>query len=184
MFLIGAGASCPMGIPTMKNFTRAFENVAEKNYTSKTIIQRIRGVIKEEDWDLESLIISLRSILSTEEEVSFKVLGLQYTQEYLNFVKSDKMSYNSVLEELLTFIRRKCLQYDRSIAEKLYRPILDQTGEFTHLFTTNYDSIIEDVCIYGNIQFEDGFVPSPGGDSIWNKKIIELFMRLIEKSKR
>lgn len=171
MFLIGAGASCPMGIPTMKGFTEAFEKNEEENYTHNRIIQQVKNKIEKKDWDLESMISSLKRILFIEEEISFQVLELRYCPQYDHFVKSEKTDYNSVLEELLNFIRNKCLQYDESKASKLYRPILDLTEKFTlHLFTTNYDSIIEDVCIYRNTGFEDGFVPSPHGDSVWNKK--------------
>ena len=173
MFLIGAGASCPMGIPTMKGFTDAFERKIETegSFSQKTVLERIKNETKKEEWDLESLLLSLRNVLSIEENMAFTLLGLQNSLEYRQFTQGHRAHYETVLNNLLEFIKEKCMDYDKVKASNLYGPLLDMSKAFKlHLFTTNYDSIIEDVCVSKNLEFEDGFASHPSGGSIWKSE--------------
>jgi len=160
-----------MGIPTMKEFTNSFEEKISTEYLLHSYYNRIKKKAKADEWDIEELLGSLRSILSIEKEMAFNILELGYSEQYQRFVKNNKNYYETILKRLLNYIRQECTSYDRDMALALYKPLLDfSMEEKLHLFTTNYDSIIEDVCVELNLDFEDGFIMHRCGGSIWDGK--------------
>ncbi|MGC1123261.1 MAG: SIR2 family protein [Candidatus Methanofastidiosia archaeon] len=171
MFLIGAGASRPMGIPTMKKFTGIFESTITTEPVLYSYYNKIKEKVNAEEMDIEELLVTLRRILSIGGDMAFDLLNLRYSEQYQYFVKNDRYYYETILGRLLNFIRQKCIDYDRNMALDLYKPLLDLSREKKlHLFTTNYDSIIEDACVELHLDFEDGFVVHPRGGSIWDSE--------------
>lgn len=176
MLLIGAGASRPMGIPTMREFTGAFEDETEKYEEEKAIIQKMRVKINKNNkkkWDIENLLRSIKDMLSIEENMAFHLLNLGNSNEYSEFAKLHRPTYEKIYEKLLAFIRQKCTRYDKDRAKNLYKKLLSLSEiAKLHVFTTNYDCIIEDFCVFGNLEFNDGFVPHPKGSFIWESKTL------------
>lgn len=163
----------PMGIPTMREFTNAFEKELEKDSLEKFVVQGIKEYFGDEEWDIENFLLLLRSSLSIERNKAFNLLELKYSRKYQQFVRFSKHHYEKILEKLLSFIRQKCMRYNRNKAAELYNNILDSSSYLTlQVFTTNYDCIIEETCITKGIEFADGFIPNPSGGPIWEGKTL------------
>ena len=79
VYLIGAGVSFPMGIPTMREFANAFEKELEKNSLEKFVVQGIKEYFGDEEWDIENLLLLLRSSLSIGRNKAFNLLELKYS---------------------------------------------------------------------------------------------------------
>jgi hypothetical protein len=169
-FLIGAGASCSLGIPTMAAFWRDFErSLLKKNRDLHKILIETKKLLNIED-DLEDMIIGLKSIMDINKDpctkVMLKVLTLHGTKVNkskiiaLQRILSKKAGEVSILyTTILNFIKEVVIRYDREQAGLLYAPIFDLLPKTRLIFfTTNYDSVLEGVCEDRQIEFFDNLV--------------------------
>ncbi|MGH9975396.1 MAG: SIR2 family protein, partial [Nitrososphaeraceae archaeon] len=60
-----------------------------------------------------------------------------------------------------SFIKDKCRKYEREKAKQTYAPILNLSKSLSlNIFSTNYDTILEDTCNELRFSFDDGFISS------------------------
>lgn len=175
VIIIGAGASVPMGIPTMKGFTKEFEKhcdeVLSKDYTKEFIKYNLRYLKKVANlgsyWDLEELLLRVRELKNAENSAitklyrkfSFKGNSMPKAK-FDERISSMAEEYSELERELLRFIREKCIRPDIEKGMEIYSNLFKLSKNFNlRIFTTNYDPIIENVCEKLNISYADGFMP-------------------------
>jgi len=175
VIIIGAGASVPMGIPTMKGFTKEFEKhcdeVLSKDNTTEFIKYNLRYLKKVANlgryWDLEELLLRVRELKNAENSAitklyrkfSFKGNSMPKAKfdERISYMAEE---YSELERELLRFIREKCIRPDIEKGMEIYSNLFKLSKNYNlRIFTTNYDSIIENVCDKLNISYADGFMP-------------------------
>ena len=171
MFLLGAGASAPMGIPTMREFTKNFIEYGEKTIDHREEIgywlRNIKRVTKTKSWNLEQLLSHIRQVKNIKKDININLLdrylhkgNSQNRKRYLD--KTDQLStqFNHIEKLLLKYIRDTCLNPKIDIAKNIYAKLLEFSNEYIlEIFTTNYDSILETISSELGYIFSDGFIP-------------------------
>jgi hypothetical protein len=147
MLLLGTGASRETSIPTTVEMAKEFLNLE--------VDSTLKSHLDSESQDIETLIRSIhqkKNALKTYPSIE-KDIGKIY----------DSYKPVEVLDHLelsiYGFIKNKCKNYDVVEAERIYRPLLDLSNSLLlHIFTTNYDTVVEDMCKKFRFQYDDGFV--------------------------
>lgn len=154
VLLLGAGASKPLGIPTSDEMVTEFleTRAAEP-------ISPFKELITKEEWDIEKLLRLIQHIKVLGKEPPLQpLLGNVYTKRLEKKLSSLNQSYEKVYDELPRFIRKRCLKPDLEKAKEIYKPLLELREKATiKIFTTNYDTAIENVCRDFQIEYNDGF---------------------------
>jgi len=172
-FLLGAGASSYMKVPTMNKFLKNFRNYLKAN-NKKSLEKLSRSLMgnSTKDDDLENLIIELKSMKEMENITAVKetieiVGSLSKKPNAIANIKSrlggpikkKSADYIELYDEIIRFIKNTCLKYDRQRAKKIYETILKlHTSADLRFFTTNYDPIIEITCEELGIDYADNFI--------------------------
>ena len=154
-FLIGAGFSAPFNIPTMKPFLTSFEKFAELKYPNlkEALDNHLQKL--EAERDIEDLLSNLG-----------KAEGLPLAMPSPSDMDASLIKWSNdsrfIKAYLVSYIIERCEQFDRERAIDEIVPffeLLDKSDKFSevHLFTTNYDRILEYVAEYANIEMDDGF---------------------------
>ena len=147
-FLLGAGASKPLGIPTTDEMAKEFLEIT-KNSKLKQITEKMA-----EPPDIEKLINIVRRVKSLFQNEGFSLLKKDIVQT----VTPLSVAFSDIENELTDFIRKKCLNPDIEKAITIYEPLLELRNDAVlKIFTTNYDPAIENVCKQKKIPFSDGF---------------------------
>lgn len=159
--ILGAGASKPLGIPTSKEIVKEFLETKSANPLSD-----FKESIISKEWDIEKLLRLIQHVKTLGEDPPLrKLLGKNYTKRVENKIIKLNRTYGPIYDELLKFIRNRCLEPDLEIAIKIYKPLLALREIATiKIFTTNYDTAIEDVCRNLRIRHYDGFTFDPFDD--------------------
>ena len=155
VFLLGAGFSAPFGVPTMMPFLRSFQSDAEKKYPDLygTLAEHLSKLA--DDGDIEALLTSLgsaeklRDSLPPKMPVQDHLLQWERESRYLK-------------AHLVSYIVEQCERFDRTRVARVLTPLISALAKNdaireVHLFTTNYDRVIEHGCEAGDIDFADGF---------------------------
>jgi len=148
-FLFGAGASKPLGIPTTNTMASQFLRQSRNGQ----LINLVRK--KTTNPDIETVINVVRAVKNLPKNV-----GLNLIEDNKVFEKCKEMSalYHEVELTLSQFIRQKCLKPNLKTSIRLYKPLLELNDvAILKIFTTNYDTAIENVCRSEKIHFSDGF---------------------------
>lgn len=77
LFFLGAGASAPMGIPTMRKFSKDFVEYGELPENRETIGYLLRNLKKATGiraWDLEQLLLMVRQARNIKGDVAVDLL--------------------------------------------------------------------------------------------------------------
>jgi len=170
--LIGAGASKPLGIPTTDEMAKEF---LEKT-TNQTLKEMKKSAVNP---DIETVIQIVRRIKELP-----KNEGLSLLNDDTIIPKSEALSeeFAKTEDDLTKFIREKCLKPDLEKATDNYLTLL-KLGDVADvkIFTTNYDTAIENVCKTMKIEYSDGFKFSNFTDyptldpSFYEKKDVQIF---------
>lgn len=185
IFLLGAGASKPSGIPTIKSMTDEFlehplldtqkkhylEN--EESYRRKFYMLSLIAGKTFEKSDIEymmSVLISLKDANDTGQLIEQKLD--YYVDQLLRVIHNGRLAkkatypkielINDLQNKLEQFIRKKCetlqgVDYLRPlVALHEYKPM--------NIFTLNYDATIEIFCENQGLTYTDGVYP------YWNEK--------------
>jgi hypothetical protein len=177
LIFLGAGASVPLGIPTMNGFT---EKVAEA-------LSNINKEWEDKIFDIKSSLQSkgLRydiEILSTSLSIfSDPTANRTYTAPFFAFSKNDTPYYNdpnlaNLLGEVKRQIYKRCKQHDRKESIRVYQDLFDSlynvgqtkvntkgNSEFFNypvnyeVFTTNYDLSFSKFLEHSKKNYADGF---------------------------
>ena len=155
IFLLGAGFSAPFDIPTMTPFLRSFKEIAERKYPDlvDTLQEHLAKI--PEDSDIEALLSSLGSGERLRE-------SLPPTMTMTDELKRWERESQLLKSHLSSYIIERCERFDRDRAVAIIAPLLRRLFQsariqHAHLFTTNYDRIIEHVCESSEIDISDGF---------------------------
>jgi hypothetical protein len=171
IFLFGAGASVDAGVPDTLNFVRAFKDYITETYPdvaellSKILTLREEYNIKtfgeeEKAVDVEQLLDTLRRLIAREKE---PLLYFYNKSKPKIKIRKNQLEY---LEKLLqNFIRRKVVVENQ---EKLgYLQELLSFDLPLSIFSTNYDTCVEQICYLNHMSYTDGF------DVTWNEENFE-----------
>ena len=168
-FLLGAGFSAPFDIPTMRPFLASFREMAQQKYP------KLNGTLERhfstlpDDSDLEALLSSLGK---AERLLESAPPGAPVPQEFTAW--RDNSRY--LKSHLISYIIERCERFNRNLAIELLSPSMNRLNSNLdiskiHLFTTNYDRIIEHVCDVSGIAYTDGFGSSSNElVAPWNRK--------------
>ena len=171
IFLFGAGASVDAGVPDTYKFVEDFESyvkeVHPEFYETLLKILKIREVYNIEviskerpHVDVEQLLDTLRRLIEREKE------PLLYFYEEKQFCSDLKQGNFSELERLLqNFIRKKVIVEEEDNLE--YLKELLKFDPPLEVFSTNYDTCIEQLCYLTHRRYTDGF------DIYWNEENFE-----------
>lgn len=158
VFLLGAGFSAPFGVPTMMPFLRSFQADAKKKYTSlyDTLAQHLSRL--PDDGDIEGLLTSLGSAERLRS-------GLPPNMSVPDHLLQWESESRDLKAHLVSYIVEQCERFDRAHVEKVLTPLISAFAKNdafreVHLFTTNYDRVIEHACEADDITFSDGFAES------------------------
>ena len=162
-FLLGAGFSAPFDVPTMRPFMTSFTEFARQKYPNlmPTLDDHLKKL--EDDSDLEAL---LSSLTSAQELGSALPSPCHMTCDQKQWATASR----SLRAHLVSYIIERCERFDRELARQRIEPLLSRlntaNGLFEiHLFTTNYDRILEYVAETAGIELHDGF-EHPTGDLV------------------
>ena len=168
-FLLGAGFSAPFDIPTMGPFLHSFRETAQHKYPQLyNTLERHFDTLNDQS-DLEALLSSLGK---AERLSDGTPPGAPIPEEYKEW--QDQSRY--LKSHLISYIIERCERFNRELAMEVISPGMTRLSSSTiidqiHLFTTNYDRVIEHVCNESGIEFTDGF---GGSDNElvapWNRK--------------
>jgi len=167
VFLFGAGASAPFGIPTMKQFVVDFEEYLRENATKdeQIVYSDIKETLEKrlsKQVDLEGVFTVIDGIIN----YSSERLGLLSLYSASDFKKnfpsnSDRTTCILLKEKFQTFVRRKCITHElsrlkvRQVYQDLFnRFALEDVTDYNQrdgfawldswtMFTTNYDTCLE-----------------------------------------
>ena len=155
VFLLGAGFSAPFDIPTMKPFLQSFIVTAERKYPGLygTLTDHLSKLQRESD------IESLLSSLSDAERLPYSWRpGVEMSADLCDWAQESRL----LKAHLASYIIERCELFDRERASTLVGPLMarlstNRAVHQVHLFTTNYDRIIEHVCESRDVAMSDGF---------------------------
>lgn len=147
--LLGAGASKPLGIPTTDEMAKEFLEETQ-NQTLKKIINDTTN-----EPDIETVIQIVRRVKELPKNEGLSLLNdATIIPKFENF----SIEFTKTENELTQFIRKKCLEPDLEKSSKNYSSLLN-LGDVAdvNIFTTNYDTAVENVCNAKDIEYNDGF---------------------------
>ena len=155
VFLLGAGFSAPFGVPTMMPFLRSFQSDAQKKYPDlyATLTEHLSKLA--DDGDIEALLTSLGSAEKLRD-------GLPPTMPVPDRLLKWERESRYLKAHLVSYIVEQCERFDRAHVAQVLTPLISALANNgvirgVHLFTTNYDRVIEHACETGDISFSDGF---------------------------
>ena len=154
-FLLGAGFSAPYGIPTMRPFLHSFRRMAQSKYPDLYDTLELHFARLGDDSDIEALLSGLGKAERLAEAMPSGVIDsteLRVWQEQSRYLKS----------HLISYIIEQCERYDEEAVKAVLSPSLRMLADLSeietvHIFTTNYDRIVEVACEEADIEYADGF---------------------------
>jgi hypothetical protein len=176
VLFLGAGASVPLGKPTMEQFVaRLADQITSENEASLLSV-----LISARGHDLEAILTDLETFLSLQYVTSF-VFDRQNPSAY-EANRSDAANLRSLIRHSII---REYRSIDTQRAVEVYQPLFDTI--FSHvdpatcclpIFTTNYDLAIESLGVeqFSEYDFIDGMEDDPfQRQSYWNPMQFESF---------
>lgn len=184
IFFVGAGASVPFGIPTMTQMVADFEaKTSEPHYGLGYVVQEIKNRLKHyTSFDIEALITVLIDIVDYD-TTPRRILNhpsLHFFSPYdhstlASHIESLGKQYwneaKQILEDVRGFVVDSCRirefpfqvyaeffknamgKHDANYAERLRSGRKDMAN---HVFTTNYDQVLEAYCSHEELNYESG----------------------------
>lgn len=153
--LLGAGFSAPFGVPTMRPFLDAFRTMATQKHCdlTHTLERHVDGLA--DDSDVEGLLSSLgRAERLSDGAPPGDELPTNFRkwQQESRFLKS----------HLISYIIEQCERFDQTLVNQVLSPALRELNDrkwldTIHIFTTNYDRVIENSCDMSDVEYSDGF---------------------------
>ena len=180
MFLIGAGAAVPIGIPAMRGIYKDFLKKTKSGITkseNKTCQLFTKKLGVEED--LEEFLLAANAITdfksSSISSLIEKAISPQGTsglaREYRKRLNQHIKEVITVRKRILTFMSRTCFQFERKKACVILGGFIKTVSEKGYpVYTTNYDFSMEYVARELNIDIQDNFLHK-GQRFLWNPKI-------------
>ncbi len=152
-FLLGAGASSPYSVPMMAGFYAQFRDYLESRHPGCfAFLKELEISGGKRDNDLETLLADLQVITTGTE--GMVLLGVTETDH----IKKKLETARQLRGYLDAFIVDTCERFDRPKAQREFKIILELSKVAPmHVFTTNYDRILEYVSEQLKLPYSDGF---------------------------
>lgn len=157
IFLFGAGASLPAGLPVMKNLTDEFFDSIPQDGFDPNILKKINTIkvaafdFFRERNDIESMMTLIKRM---EDATELEVLSTKYPELGKISAKELKIMTDYIqnfIRERLENVTKQSISY----LEPMYGFLSDGTLEF---FTLNYDGILDLFLENNDIEYSDGFL--------------------------
>jgi hypothetical protein len=175
IYLLGAGASKPAGIPTITEMTEGFlahpthmplfETMIIALDPKETLPDDINTISRITQMHFSKLDLEymMTLVLNLEEESSRSLFETRYPE-----LKTITRSRLKEIKNLISsYIRAECEKIQVSSVDYLW-PLLGLSGDGRmDIFTMNYDATIEVFCERANIKYTDGFGP------YWNSNLFD-----------
>ena len=180
IFLVGAGISVPIGIPTMRGLYLDFLKQSKSNITSseryacKYLTEQL-GVNEDlEDFLLiTDMAVDFRSsrIARWVERAVSSSDGTKKLFIYRSTLDRRTDRLKAVRRRLMEYLSKTCFRFNRDVAYETYSDFVAAVAHCGYpVFTTNYDFGLEHAATEKGLSIHDNFV-SQGQRSLWNKKI-------------
>jgi hypothetical protein len=175
ILFLGAGASVPLGKPTMEQFVKKLQ----EEITSDDQASLFSLLVSARGYDLEAILSDLETFL-----------GLHYVSSFVcdaGNIPSTEIT-RGLAASLRSYIRHAIIRQYRAVdpgkVAEVYKPLFDAI--FTHLdaashclpiFTTNYDLAIETFCNnqYSDYELTDGMDDPVEREVCWKPWMYEWF---------
>lgn len=178
IFLTGAGASMPTGVPGMAGMASKFEEyVAGRDRLThaykllldfgasrdvEELLELANDVVEFPDSKLNRLV---RKTVAPQE-------GKKKLRDFRLRLLDNVDKITDFREELLDWITAVCLEFDRPTAEYLYSDIVGLAAQKNlPVFTTNYDAVLDHVARDLGIPIVDNFVAGQHGRQFWDETL-------------
>ncbi|MCK4733568.1 MAG: SIR2 family protein [Methanophagales archaeon] len=192
MLFFGAGASKPVGIPTMKEMSRMFENSIDLGEEERELYLDIKNSLDSDN--LEDILTVLNDLINNYVPVRYitsyikKLFDLAHLEsltdlltggdsefhnnlreiyEHLTLIEKEKLE--ALKSKILTFIRENCVlkEESRKDALKTYNQLFETLRYpiFHEIFTTNYDLVVDKYIESTKQPYHDGF-----NNGLWDPK--------------
>ena len=168
IFFFGAGASVDAGIPDTYKFVKGFERYIKKEdlrlYEQLKKILEIREEFnkrnfgsKKKQVDVEQLLDTLERLINKNKEPLLEF----YEKKKFN-ANIDEDSFSKLKKHLQAFIREKVIVRNEERLEYLKELLNFETP--LEVYSTNYDTCIEQLSHISHMRYTDGF------DTYWNRE--------------
>lgn len=164
IFLFGAGASIPAGLPDIRQLTKSFEK-KELSKESREAYQYVKNVLSEKmgtEIDLEHILTTLTLFVTGSRET----IHYFYKQPEEELSKH-KNEFHELVKSIKSHLRDKLEVQTNSDYLLGLKGFVEQFKK-VEIFTLNYDSVIETFCEVQGIDYTDGF------DLYWNPEKFNL----------
>jgi len=163
IFLFGAGASAPLGLPVTKGFLKDFYGAKVESFN---VLLQYFKVKNPEDLDIEQVFDTLNEIVNIKNSLIYHVFSenrtwnvnnlFSYKENIKNIVGSISSSYSHLFRDIKAYILRQLTFLNTEKAFNFYWSIFKDypfKEQPLQIFTTNYDLIIEEAFCgkYGEI---------------------------------
>jgi NAD-dependent SIR2 family protein deacetylase len=171
IFLFGAGASVDAGVPDTYSFVSEFESYIKHSHPE--LEQVLSAIInlrekynsdkeKKKQVDVEQLLDTLRRLIEREKE------PLLYFYELNKFLlEPNDDAFVELEKKLQNYIRKRVIVEDEDKLD--YLKELFKFDKPLEIYSTNYDTCIEQLCYSNHRLYTDGF------DINWNEKNFDEF---------
>lgn len=156
-FLLGAGFSCPAGVPIMRDLAAEFAQILQG--AERDTYLGMKESIPEIEDDFELLMECAHDLSEVPVYLVDRLARRCFGEEFHDLVDL-AMGAARLEERLKGYLRERCvIQNDRS--EYLYPLMqwLKKTGYRLDIFTLNYDLLVEGLCEEFFLPYTDGFWP-------------------------
>ncbi|MFH1700533.1 MAG: SIR2 family protein [Candidatus Zixiibacteriota bacterium] len=154
ILFLGAGASVPLGKPTMKEFVTKLEQLIPRYNKRSQIFHKIAAFRNK---DLEEILGDLEKLHSLQYINSFNIRSLGLTTDDKSYEDLLIEIDNTEVDALISIIKHEIIKEYRELEEKsvlqvyepLFETIFSSIGPRKHflpVFTTNYDLAVEEFC--------------------------------------
>ncbi len=181
IYLLGAGASHPAGIPTIPEMTKKFlenpyrvkdQSDIRSSNSNTPWVQRLFKAIEtlsntaQEHYGKSDLELIMSLILELLDSNSRKL----FQNTYKEIAEIEDGDLNIIRFLINDYIRKECENIRSDSVEYLW-PLQSLVSNKMKIFTLNYDGTIEIFCEKYNINFSDGFDLYWNPDSFVNAKV-------------
>src|SRR2546425_6213449 len=189
MLFLGAGASKPLGIPTMERFTDgSLQEYSDPKSRMGPLIRAIESQIAKMGLkaDIEGVLTVLQAKAKPEESWEDIAALMTFFPDEFKDINEQTLAC-ALIFEIQSIIYKKCMQINHERAVSLFGKLWDALttnvllpnpgggyrGMHPHalvskIFTTNYDLSVETFLRRKKIAFDDGFHEDEVGDNTFN----------------
>ena len=177
LVFLGAGASKPLGIPTMVDLVNEFRDHVEKSRSNdgeKRILGTIIDVCQEVgQLDIEAILKALNDLTISASNLTNRIIAKYCNSDWPPPGYDEKISKkaDNLFKELKNFLKFRCSSLNRPKVTEIYDGLFNLLFGFDNLidvFTTNYDMAIETYARQRRIiDVEDGFQTTRYKDTSW-----------------